>query len=89
MVNGHKIEATNLTSTHIKRIFGHHEYSIVGEFDSSIDTEEIQIIMKAEDASGDFERNISLEPCDNGPIALPGIENPNLPEIIDMGPFTN
>ena len=68
LVNGHKIEPINLTSTHMKKMFGHHEYSIVGEFDTSIDTNEIQIIMKGEDASGLFERNISLEPCDNGPI---------------------
>ena len=85
MVNGEKLEPQNLTSTNIKRIFGAHEYSIVGEFDTLQEINEIQIIMKAEDTTGNIEKMISLKPCPpDTPIALPTVENRVDQETIEI-----
>ena len=85
MVNGEKLEPQNLTSTNMKRIFGAHEYSIVGEFDTLQEINEIQIIMKAEDTTGNIEKMISLKPCPpDTPIALPAFENRVDQETIEI-----
>ena len=63
MVNGQKIESKYLTSCHINNAFGSHEYSIAGEYDASHDLNEIQIIMKAENARGIIEEIIIMKPC--------------------------
>ena len=85
MVNGEKLEPQNLTSTRMKRIFGAHEYSIVGEFDTLQEINEIQIIMKAEDTTGNIEKMISLKPCPpDTPIALPAVENRVDQETIEI-----
>lgn len=76
LVNGQKLELQSLSSTNMKRIFGDHEYSIVGEYDTDEGLNEIQIIMKAEDINGTIEKMISLKPCVDTPIALPTFENP-------------
>merc|ERR1711971_538758 len=83
MVNGEKLERQNLTSTNIKRIFGAHEYSIVGEFDTLQEINEVQIIMKAEDTTGNIEKMISLKPCPPD-IALPAVENRVDQETIEI-----
>ena len=85
LVNGEKLEPQNLTSTNMKRIFGAHEYSIVGEFDTLQEINEIQIIMKAEDTTGNIEKMISLKPCPpDTPIALPAVENRVDQETIEI-----
>ena len=90
MVNGEKLEPQNLTSTNMKRIFGAHEYSIVGEFDTLQEINEIQIIMKAEDTTGNIEKMISLKPCPpDTPIALPAVENHVDQETIEIGNRTS
>ena len=85
LVNGEKLEPQNLTSTNMKRIFGAHEYSIVGEFDTLQEINEVQIIMKAEDTTGNIEKMISLKPClPDTPIALPAVENRVDQETIEI-----